>query len=364
MSAEVDRKALLAALGLVQGSVETRTTTPILSCVKVQAEDGVLTLSATDLRQWATVSIDCDGAIAPFCVRADRLHDSIATMTAETVSIVASDSSIESIELQGDRSRRELATLPSEDFPDLADAMDSAVSVEMAADELAERLSLCVDFVSTEETSYYLNGVFLHDDGWRLAFVATDRHRLALTRSDVEAGGWPDCIVPTAAIRSIVAMASGGGRVVLSATDRLIRAQFERAGLTVKPIEGSYPDYRRVIPPPGEARLTVSADLLARAAKGAASVSDDRTAKIALSLGKDAMRVLGGGDDGLAVEELLGEYEGREIEIGFNSRYLTSICSKFGDEAVDFYFSDPARPALILPREREDVKIVLMPMRI
>ncbi len=372
MQLTIERAALLKALGHVQSVVERRNTIPILSNVRLQAEGGELKLTATDLDlaivEGVAAKIGTGGAItAP----AHTLHDIVRKVPDGAEIDLSFSSDDQRLSLKAGRSRFTLSCLPSSDFPEMSEgALPHQFMV--SASDLKQLIDKTRFAVSTEETRYYLNGIYLHvtdgGSGPVLRAVATDGHRLARLELPAPDGsrGIPGVIIPrktVAELRKLIDEIDGDVGVALS--DTKIRFSFAGATLTSKLIDGTFPDYTRVIPTGNDKALEVDSKLFAEAADRVSTISTDKTrsVKLALEPGRMTLSVTSP-DNGTANEQLDVAYDGTAMEIGFNARYLLDILAQVDSTVVQVLLADAASPTLLKDAGGENALYVLMPMRV
>ncbi len=371
MKAMIERATLLKSLGHVQSVVERRNTIPILSNVLIEASgDNSIRLMATDLDLQINESVEAQvetaGAVT---VAAHTLFD-IARKLPEgsQVSLSASDGKMQIVAA---RSRFNLSTLPRDDFPVIAEG-DLPTQFELPAATLREIIDKTRFAISTEETRYYLNGIFFHvaDDGGNavLKAAATDGHRLArmtVARPD-GADGMPDIIVPrkcVAELRKLLDEVEGSVEISLSPTK--IRFGLGAAVLTSKLIDGTFPDYSRVIPSGNDKLLKIDPKSLMEGVDRVATIASEKTRAVKVGLEKDKVTLsVTSPENGTAAEEVSGEYASDEFEIGFNARYLMDILAQLEGDAVEVHLADAAAPTLIRENEKAAALYVLMPMRV
>lgn len=375
MKATIERATLLRCLSHVQSVVERRNTIPILSNVLIEAgTDSSLKVMATDLdlqvvEHMAAASVDEPGAIT---VSAHLLFD-IARKLPEG-SQVSLETADNRMDVKAGRSRFKLPTLPRDDFPMIVEG-DLPTSFALPAKTLAELIDRTRFAISTEETRYYLNGIFLHvsdEDQPVLKAAATDGHRLArftLPRPE-GAEGMPDVIVPRKAIaelRKLLEEAMDSDvRIDLSASK--IRFSFGGTGavvLTSKLIDGTFPDYSRVIPTGNDKLLKVDPRSFFQGVDRVATIATEKTRAVKMGLEKDKVTLtVTSPDNGTAAEELSAEYSSEPFEIGFNAGYLKDILSQIDSDTVELHLADAGAPTLIRKSEDAPALYVLMPMRV
>lgn len=372
MKVTIERSALSKALGHVQSVVERRNTIPILSNVLIQAQGGALTLTATDLdieiSEEAPADVAGDGATT---VSALTLFEIVKRLPegAQVRLELAEDEG--RLQVSAGRSQFALAVLPDEDFPSLA-GDDQGARFSMPTDDL-RRLLLKTRFaMSQEETRYYLNGVYFHaftdGDARLLRAAATDGHRLARLDAPLPDGAeaMPGVIVPRKAIAELSRLLDDAeDHVEIAVSPSKIRFGFGPGRLTSKLIDGSFPDYERVIPKGNSNILRVETKEFAQAVDRVSTVSADRTRSVKLALEADNLRLtVNNPEAGSALEELSVDYGGEPIEIGFNARYLLDVAQQIDGDTATFRLADPSSPTVIVDEEDERALYVLMPLRV
>jgi len=372
MKVTLERAALLKSLGHVHRVVERRNTIPILSNVLLQADGQSLLLKATDLDLEVTERLPADiGQKGATTLPAHILYDIVRKLPDGAQVTLESSSESGQLQLRSGRSRFSLQSLPDSDFPDLA-AGEFSHDFKLAAGDLKRLIDKTQFAISNEETRYYLNGIFLHaidvEGHMMLRAVATDGHRLA--RVDVPApagaGGMPGIIVPrkaVAEVQKLIEDPSQEVQVEISTTK--VRFTFGDVVLTSKLIDGTFPDYARVIPSGNDKRLVVDRAPFAAAVDRVSTISSERgrAVKLAVAEGKLTLSVTNP-DSGSAVEELDVDYDSTPMDIGFNARYLLDITEQLDSDTALFKLADPGSPTLVQDRDGAAALYVLMPMRV
>ncbi|MFT0892117.1 DNA polymerase III subunit beta [Pseudochelatococcus sp. G4_1912] len=372
MKVTVERAALLKSLGHVHRVVERRNTIPILSNVLLRAEGGTLRLRATDLDLEVTETLAADVALAgATTVPAYVIYDIIRKLPDGAQISLESAQEGSQVVIRAGRSRFTLQALPESDFPDLA-AGELPHTFSIKAAELKNLIDKTQFAISTEETRYYLNGIYFHafetDGTTKLRAVATDGHRLARIETDAPAGAHdiPGVIVPRKAVTEIHKLLDGvDGEVQVELSANKIRLTADTVVLTSKLIDGTFPDYQRVIPQGNDKRLVVDRAEFATAVDRVSTISSERgrAVKLALTEGKLTLSVTNP-DSGSATEEIEVEYESDALEIGFNARYLLDIAGQLDGDTAVLLLADPGSPTLVQDREGAAALYVLMPMRV
>jgi len=372
MKVTLERAALLKSLGHVHRVVERRNTIPILANVLLQAGNGQLVLKATDLDLEVTESVAADvGQAGATTLPAHVLYDIVRKLPEGAQVSLEMTGEAGQLLLRSGRSRFNLQSLPESDFPDL-NAGDLSHRFSLAAGDLKKLIDKTQFAISTEETRYYLNGIYVHttdvDGHVMLRAVATDGHRLARVEIPAPAGsaGMPGVIVPRKAVAEVQKLVEdAGAEVTVELSTTKIRFTFGTVVLTSKLIDGTFPDYARVIPANNDKRLVIDCAPFAAAVDRVSTISSERgrAVKLALSDGRLTLSVTNP-DSGSATEEIEVDYDSGALEIGFNARYLLDITSQLDSDTALFKLADPGSPTLIQDRDGAAALYVLMPMRV
>jgi len=375
MKATIERATLLRCLSHVQSVVERRNTIPILSNVLIDADaGGGVKVMATDLdlqvvETMTAASVESGGAIT---VSAHLLFD-IARKLPDG-SQVSLEMSENRMVVKAGRSRFQLPTLPRDDFPVIVEG-ELPTSFELPARELAELIDRTRFAISTEETRYYLNGIFLHvSDESRpvLKAAATDGHRLARYTIDRPEGaeGMPDVIVPRKAVGELRKLLEEAldSNVQIDLSASKIRFALGGEGgvvLTSKLIDGTFPDYSRVIPTGNDKLLRLDPKSFYEGVDRVATIATEKTRAVKMGLDADKVTLsVTSPDNGTAAEEIAAEYKADGFEIGFNANYLKDILSQIDSDMVELHLADAGAPTLIRRDENSPALYVLMPMRV
>jgi DNA polymerase-3 subunit beta len=372
MKVTVERAALLKSIGHVHRVVERRNTIPILANLLIRAEKGKLGLKATDLDLEVVETIPADVAPAgSTTVPAHMIYDIVRKLPEGSQIVLDSSGDRASLTIRAGRSRFSLQTLPESDFPDLA-AGEMTHKFSLPAKDLKRLIDKTQFAISTEETRYYLNGIYLHvatsGKVQRLRAVATDGHRLAQVELDAPKGaeGMPGIIVPRKTVGEVQRLIEDpDAEVAIELSQTKIRFSIGEVVLTSKLIDGTFPDYGRVIPAGNDKTLVVDKPEFEAAVDRVSTVSSERgrAVKLALAAGKLILTVTNP-DSGSATEELEVEYDAEPLDIGFNSRYLLDIAAQIEGEVAVLKLADPGSPTLIQDKDSAGALYVLMPMRV
>ncbi|MEE8505472.1 MAG: DNA polymerase III subunit beta [Kiloniellales bacterium] len=372
MKLTIERAALLKTLTHVQSVVERRNTIPILSNVLIEVGDGRLSFTATDMDLTIVDSVAAEVAEpGATTVPAHTFYDIVRKLPEGAQVAIASNANGGQIMLDAARSSFKLATLPKEDFPAAGEA-DLPHAFTMQPGELRNLIDRTRFAISTEETRYYLNGIYLHaaetNDIQVLRAVATDGHRLARFEMPLPEGAadMPGVIIPRKAVvelRKLIDETDEGVQVSLS--DTKVRFSFDATVLTSKLIDGTFPDYERVIPVGNDKIVQVRCRDFAAAVDRVSTISSEKSRAVKLVIDNGGITLSASSpENGTATEEVEIKYGGPEIEIGFNSRYLLDIAHQIEGESAEISLADGASPTIVRDLSDTSALYVLMPMRV
>jgi DNA polymerase III subunit beta len=373
MKINVERGAFLKALSHIQSVVERRNTIPILSNVLIEAGKGQLKLTATDLDIEIVEAIPADvlrngSATAPAHMLYDivrKLPDGsqvqVELLTSEGGRLAVSAGSV----------RFELACLPKEDFPQMA-AGALPHRFRLAADDLKRLIAKTSFAMASDETRFYLMGIHMHavKDGKTkvLRAAATDGHRLARFELDLPDGAadMPGIIVPRKTVTELRRLLDDAeGAIEISLSDTKIQFTFSGVELTSKLIDGTFPDYQRIIPSGNDKALALEAREFSHSVDRVSTISADKTRAVKLAVTKDKVTLtVVNPESGTATEELSATYNAPAMEIGFNAKYLLDITSQIEGKEIRFLLSDAGSPTIIEDADDKRWLYVLMPMRV
>jgi len=369
MNFTIDRNSFLKPLGHIYSVVERRNTIPILSNVLIEANSYKISLTATDMDMDIVEVIGCivhqQGKAT---LSAHTLYDIVRKIPdGGEIKIELLDLNVE---VSAGKSKFILPTLPVDDYPVMTE-IEKGSEFFLESADLISLIDNTKFAISSEETRYYLNGIFLHvpeDNKQKLRAVATDGHRLAQAEVPLPEGAEsiPGIIVPRKAVGEIRKLADGiEGKVKIIVSNTKAKFIFPNSILTTKLIDGSFPDYQRVIPKGNLNKLVVSNLEFSKAVDRVSTVSMEKSRAIKLSLNKNLLSLnVNTHDLGNAFEELEIQYDDQNLEIGFNSKYLLDISSQIQGKNIEILLSDSASPALITDPDQDGVIFVLMPMRV
>ncbi len=353
--------------------VERRNTIPILGNVLIRAEGAKLSLKATDLDLEVTETLAAEtGTAGSTTVPAHMFYDIVRKLPDGSQIVLEADGDRSVLAVRAGRSRFTLQTLPESDFPDLA-AGDMTHSFSLPASDIKRLIDRTQFAISTEETRYYLNGIYLHAAGTAKAAtlrgVATDGHRLAQIDLALPKGatGMPGVIVPRKTVGEVQRLIEDDdAEIAIELSDGKIRFTLGNVVLTSKLIDGTFPDYGRVIPQNNDKELVVDKKDFEAAVDRVSTISSERgRAGEARSVARASWCSRSPTpDSGSATEELEVEYASDALDIGFNSRYLLDIAAQIEGEVAVLKLADPGSPTLVQDKDNKGALYVLMPMRV
>lgn len=364
------RASWLAAIAAPVHAIERRHAIPVLANVLITAAGGLMRVTGTDLDIAISTSTDIPaGGSGQVTLPGGLLHDILRKMPDGASVTLSWDGASASV--AAGRSRFRLPTLPADDFPPPLSAGDDAVRFSMPAANLAGMIKAVDYAISTEETRYYLNGIYLHiagaADGPVLRMVATDGHRLAqidaLAPTDSE--DLPGIIVPRKAVAEIARLAAAAGKEAvaeISASAAAISVDFGDCTITSKLIDGTYPDCGRVVPANNDIEFTAESARLAAAVDRVMLASGEKARAVRCDFSRGALALLARSEGNEGVDDIEVDGTG-EIQIGVNGAYLLSALAAMAAEFVTIALSDPSSPILLRPRGGGDRLAVIMPMR-
>ncbi|HVK92502.1 MAG TPA: DNA polymerase III subunit beta [Mycoplana sp.] len=368
----LERSNLLKSLNHVHRVVERRNTIPILSNVLLNASGAILEMKATDLdleiTEATAAKVERSGATT---VPAHLLYDIVRKLPEGAEVMLRTDEDGNSVSVISGRSSFRLQCLPQSDFPELTAGSFSHI-FRLDADTLKRLIEKTQFAISTEETRYYLNGIYLHthESGGKLKLrsVATDGHRLARAEVDAPAGaeGMPGIIIPRKTVSELQKLVDDPDvAITTELSDTKIRFTIGNVVLTSKLIDGTFPDYQRVIPTNNDKKLVIDRQSFAQAVDRVSTVSSERGRAVKLSIGSGQVTLaVNNPDSGSATEELPADYAAEPLEIGFNARYLLDVAAQLTGEEAKFMLADAGSPTLIQDTADEQTLYVLMPMRV
>ena len=370
MEIKIDRNVILKCLTHIQGVVEKKNTLPILANVLIEAFDNKIQISATDLDIIITEKIDAEvikeGSTT---TTAQVLYDLVRKLPAGS-NIHLNLQNDKRLKLISEKSDFNLTCLPASEFPILEDSIESDY-LEIKSKHLSKLLNKTKFSISNDETRHYLNGIYLHtteDDNPKLIAVATDGHRLSKTQIDLEGTKkFHPVILPKKTIFEIINIISEEPETLIKILSVRSKIKFiiNDIILISKVIDGKFPDYERVIPSDTRKEVRAKVADFISAVDRIKSLSLDRKGVIKINIENDKIRFfINDSSSGEGIEEINADYQGENIEIGFNSGYLMDIANCIQDENIILKPKDATSPIIIKDQKDLDSTYVVMPMRV
>jgi DNA polymerase-3 subunit beta len=373
MKFTIDRADLLRALNHVHSVVERRNTIPILANVMLRAEKDALSLTTTDMDLEIVESVAAKTATTgATTVPAHTLYDIVRKLPDGSSVEISSAAGDTTLQVKSGKSTFRLGCLSMEDFPKMGSSEKFSYSFSVPAADLRMLVDRTRFAISNEETRYYLNGIYLHaadNDGVAvLRAVATDGHRLARFEMPLPEGAkdMPGVIIPRKAINEIRKLIDeAGDTIAIGLSENKLKFSFDHITLTTKLIDGTFPDYDRVIPKNNDKVLEVNPAVFASAVDRVSTISSEKSRAVKLTLGGKTMTLSANSpDSGSASEEIEIRFNAGPMEIGFNSAYLMDVAKQIEGDGCRISLSDPASPTIIQDISDTSSLYVLMPMRV
>jgi DNA polymerase-3 subunit beta len=364
MKIATDRDSLLKPLQQVGGVVERRQTLPILANVLINASQGKLEITATDLEveMKTSATVECDGEI-DFTLPARKLIDICRALPEE--SAIQIDVEKEKAILRSGRSRFTLGVLSAQDYPSIEPSVSS--SRFSVSQKLLKKLIDKTQFaMAQQDVRYYLNGMLLELGEGKIRAVATDGHRLAMSQADCETDAGVQVILPRKAVLELGRLLEESDeKVEIEISSNHIRLVMGTTSFTSKLIDGKFPDYQRVIPSHSEKSVLADRDELRQALQRTSILSNEKYRGIRFQFSNGLLQLLAHNpEQEEAEEEMEIEYQGEELTIGFNVGYLIEVLGVIDSDKVQLLLNDANSSCLIENEESDQHRYVVMPMRL
>ncbi len=370
MKVSLSRSHFLKALQHSNNIIERRTTVPILANILIDATgDDQVTFTSTDLEisivESIPAAIESKGKTT---VAAKMLHDIVRKLPGDAEIFLALNEAGTRLIVESGKSHFELAVLVPDDYP-AVNVTKLPSTFQVPAKTLLTLFDRTAFAMSTEETRYYLNGIYMHaTEDSKLRVVATDGHRMARMQAPLPKGaeGIPGVIISRKTVAQIQDMASDADQdIEIGLSETQISVKFQNAYLISRLVDGQFPEYERVVPKNADKSFAFDPAYMATVVDRVATMASEKTHGVKLSIdqGKISFSADGSGF-GTADEEMSIEYDSGSVSIGFNSKYLLDIADKIGTASAEMSFSDEASPVMIQEVDEKEAMYVLMPMRI
>ncbi|HXO21115.1 MAG TPA: DNA polymerase III subunit beta [Thermoanaerobaculia bacterium] len=365
MEIRANRNELLAELIPMQGIVERKTTIPVLSHLLLKAIGDRLHVSATDLdvslTSWCAVDLQQEGAIA---IQAKKFMEIVRSVVGDEVHLIQEEPRV--LTIRAGKSRFKIHGLAADDFPSLP-SVDGKAATEIPFADFRRMVSKILFAVSAEESRFQLNGALLKLKDGSLEMVATDGHRLALVEGGLEGSGEEDSVlVPRKALQELQRI-EGEGKLSYRRGEHHLSFQLGKRELTCRILEGSFPDYERVIAKDNDKKVLFDRKPFAEAVQRVALLTGDRARAVRLQFTPDQLVISAANPDlGEAVEEVPCTYDGPEFRLGINPDYLSQFLAAVETERVRLELKDENTQCVGYPQDGPDARYlcVIMPMRI
>lgn len=366
----IDQRTFLRALRQASSFSEKRNTIPILGCGMFRIDDGVGYLHSTNMEQSAAVTIpnltvidEGDPITLPIAqiISVVRKLPAGAEVTLEVKDLV--------LKLSCGRFFTKIVTLDACDFPAIT-TQDMPCTIKIPSKVLLRHIKTVEFAISTEETRYYLNGIFLTTYQGDLAMVATDGHRLAVSKilSDVTVYGdlGKGVIIPRGFVSRLSSILDRDGEVALGVSENRVSITFPDLTVSSKVIDGTFPEFSRVIPRGNDRELIVNCEQLSSIVNRVSAISEQRSRPVKFSITPDQMVIECVGEDGNHAEDVL-DVPGTDfnLEIGFQAKYVLDVINASSGRDIQWMFGDSSSPSVICPIDNSSNDLfVLMPMRV
>ncbi|MFZ2619756.1 MAG: DNA polymerase III subunit beta [Alphaproteobacteria bacterium] len=372
MKLSISRETLLKNLRHMSAVVEKRTSIAILSNVRIKAANNVLELTATDnditIQGTAEAFVEEAGTTT---ASAHKLFEIMSKIPEGVMVNMELKDGGNRLAISAGKAKFSLACLPADAFPaDQLTAMSGAVTFTMPAKALANALTKAQFAASTDDTRAYLTGVYLHvpeGEDNILRFVATDGHRLAKVDMALPEGAAeiPGVILPRKCVAELKKLTEDGKDITLSIGETKVQAAAGELKLTSKVIDGTFPDYHRVIPKANTAKMAVARRTLLQAVGRVAILSHEKSRSVRFSVHDNNLSITANNpDQENASEDVKVAFDGAQLDVGFNAKYVEDIGAQVAGDDMEFLFKDNTSPVLVTDPTDPTALFVVMPMRI
>jgi len=368
MQFEVAKSILLKALANVNGAVETKNTIPVLQNVKIEAQNGKVILSATDMDILVTANFETEMVSNGVTTVSAQMSYYIIRKIPDATKITITQENPNILHIKSGKSKYNLPCIDASEFPALSEG-ELGAEVEIDAEKLARMIDKTRFAISTDETRYYLNGLYLHaiktDKAFELRSIATDGHRLAIAHLTADnLNSEFGVIIPKKSVNEIRRIIDGSKKLTIAVSRAKIKITVDGATIISKLIDGDFPDYTKVLPKNNDQIATISKKTLFECVDRVSTVASDKHRSVKMTIDKNKIILQINANDGsFAHEELDASYSGDKIEIGFNSRYLLDVIGQVDKEDLLIKFKDGNSPALVEANDF-NASFVIMPVRI
>ena len=367
----INRDTFLKSLGRANGIIEKKTTLPILSNILIEAKESKIKITATDLdiiyfEEMSPLELKKEGLTT---TSSSTLHDILRKLQPNT-KVELSLQSPNKLKLVSENSKFNLLCLPSDNFP-LSDEDLNQDNFQVSSQKLLKLLNKTKISISNDETRHYLNGIYIHkikiDNKSFLCAVATDSHRLSSSSLEVDSEAHIESIIlPKKTIFQLISLLEHSNNLVkISNNKSKIKVEMDAGVLISKVIDGRFPDYNKVIPKNNDKILKIKLNEFKNSIERVTSVSLNRKEGLKMSISKGAVELsVNSPNSGEGTESINAKFNSNDLNISFNSRYLTDIASQIENESIVINLKDPGSPVLIRDFLDKNSFHVVMPVKI
>ena len=371
MEFKINRDVFLKSLSHASGIIEKKTTLPILSNILIEAKNSKIKITATDLDIIYSEEIDLkelkqEGSTT---TSASVLYDILRKLEANA-DVELSLQSTNKLKLVSGNSKFNLLCMPSDNYP-VSDEDIKQKTFEISSQKLLKLLNKTKISISNDETRHYLNGIYMHKiinkDKSFLSAVATDSHRLSSSSIEIGADtSFESIILPKKTIFQLISLLEQNNNVIkISNSKSKIKFEMENGVLISKVIDGRFPDYSKVIPKGNEKVLQINLNEFKNSIERVTTVSSDRKEGLKIAISKDSVQLsVNNPISGEGTETVKARFNADDLNISFNSRYLTDIASEIENESIIINLKDAGSPVLISDFSDQNSFHVVMPMKI
>jgi len=371
MEFSINRDVFLKALGHANGIIEKKTTFPILSNILIEARGSTIKITATDLdiiyfEEISSQELKKEGSTT---TSASTLYDILKKLQPNSKVEISLQSS-NKMKLVSGNSKFNLLCLPPDNFPLSGEDIDQK-NFEVSSQKLLKLLNKTKISISNDETRHYLNGIYFHkkilDDKSFLCGVATDSHRLSSSSLEIDSSITIEPIIlPKKTIFQLISLLEQNNNVIkISNSKSKIKFEMENGVLISKVIDGRFPDYSKVIPKGNEKVLQINLNEFKNSIERVTTVSSDRKEGLKIAISKDSVQLsVNNPISGEGTETVKARFNADDLNISFNSRYLTDIASEIENESIIINLKDAGSPVLISDFSDQNSFHVVMPMKI
>lgn len=367
MHLSCEKDLLVRQIAIAQEIISSRNTLSILSNVLLEAKEKVLIIRATDLKVSFQTQIEVDtktpGSVTVFCDKLlgilRSLPDGELEMRLEADSTIHIRPVFQKIDFK-------LKAVPADKFPEIKEIPDETY-FEFPQKDFLDMVSKTLFAVSSDETRYFMNGVYFEKAESQLIMVATDGRRLSYVAKNVELpfGDFKGVIIPPKILNLVRKLAPGEGNLSIAIGDNNLFLRFNQHRISSNLIDAQFPNYQRVIPQSQDRRLVVSRDSLQAALRRVSLLVEEKSRRIQLTVQPDSLLISSSeGEIGSAKEEISCEYDGPELTIAANYMYLLEPLRESSDEKVRIEFTEPDKAITLRPEPEQDYFHIVMPMQI